>query len=372
MKRFEWLARIINERGYRNVAEIGVSGGRTSRHLMQACPGLCLWGVDAFRPRPGYEDMDHASNERQVRSIEKDYLGQYRAVKQESAEAAGEFPDRFFDLVFIDADHRYEGVRDDIDAWWPKVKLGGVIAGHDYNHRFPGVDRAVDEAFPRVGTADDHVWHVEPLTVACVYREGEFRSRPYRPYWTEKSRNMVARHLKAPHRFVCLSNVGVPVERVPLEHDWPGWWAKVELFRPGLFNGPTLYLDLDTLPVGDLEELFVHDGTLHAVPANPHPPREEEGRLVIPGKVNSSVMAWNGGAERIYEKFDPGVIDKLRGDQDWIRTVFPEAKGFPSEWFTKLKHCTEGPPDEVKVVLSMPWKNDAAARKFEWVNRIWT
>jgi Methyltransferase domain len=53
------------------------------------------------------------------------------------------------DFVFIDGDHRYEGVKKDIDAWYPIVRSGGVIAGHDYTHEFPGVLQAVKECFPR-------------------------------------------------------------------------------------------------------------------------------------------------------------------------------------------------------------------------------
>lgn len=46
------------------------------------------------------------------------------------------------------------------------------------------------------------------------------------------------------------------VQTHPLVEQWPGWWAKLELFRPGLFQGPVLYLDLDTLPVADLTLLL--------------------------------------------------------------------------------------------------------------------
>ena len=53
------------------------------------------------------------------------------------------------DAVFIDADHSYESVVKDIAAWTPKVKRGGIIAGHDFCVDFSGVIRAVSEAFPR-------------------------------------------------------------------------------------------------------------------------------------------------------------------------------------------------------------------------------
>ena len=53
-----------------------------------------------------------------------------------------------FDLVFIDATHSEESVREDIQLWAPKVRPGGIVCGHDYNNkRFPGVKIAVDEYF---------------------------------------------------------------------------------------------------------------------------------------------------------------------------------------------------------------------------------
>lgn len=57
-------------------------------------------------------------------------------------------PNAAWDVVFIDAMHTYEGVRDDIARWWPHVKPGGVLCLHDYGHdAFPGVKQAADEAF---------------------------------------------------------------------------------------------------------------------------------------------------------------------------------------------------------------------------------
>lgn len=52
-----------------------------------------------------------------------------------------------FDLVYIDALHSYEAVCNDIWRWWPKIKQGGYIGGHNFSVRWPGVTRAVREAF---------------------------------------------------------------------------------------------------------------------------------------------------------------------------------------------------------------------------------
>lgn len=64
-----------------------------------------------------------------------------------SVQASALFGDGSCDFVFIDADHAYEPVLEDLKAWFPKVKPGGVFAGHDYSWEYPGVLRAVKETF---------------------------------------------------------------------------------------------------------------------------------------------------------------------------------------------------------------------------------
>ena len=73
----------------------------------------------------------------------------YFPLKLKSIEAVSKFEDKSLDFVFIDASHEYEDVKNDIIAWLPKVKPGGVLAGHDYYidgyDWFPGVKQAVNE-----------------------------------------------------------------------------------------------------------------------------------------------------------------------------------------------------------------------------------
>lgn len=66
-----------------------------------------------------------------------------------SERASGSFSvSKDFDLIFLDAMHTYEDVKADIERWWPRVRVGGLMVFHDYGHSaFPGVKQAVDERF---------------------------------------------------------------------------------------------------------------------------------------------------------------------------------------------------------------------------------
>ena len=67
------------------------------------------------------------------------------SIRKPSVEASNDFRDNSIEIVFIDAAHEYEPVKEDINAWLPKVRNGGLIAGHDY--LLPSVKKAVDEIF---------------------------------------------------------------------------------------------------------------------------------------------------------------------------------------------------------------------------------
>jgi predicted O-methyltransferase YrrM len=81
-------------------------------------------------------------------------------IKSLSWDAADNFEDSSVDFVFIDADHSYDSVIKDINAWLPKVKKGGIISGHDYFDTCP-VKQAVDELFPNVKKYETNCWYLE-------------------------------------------------------------------------------------------------------------------------------------------------------------------------------------------------------------------
>ena len=70
-----------------------------------------------------------------------------KPIKSISWEAAKLYENESLDFVFIDAAHDYQSVKKDVTSWLPKVKVGGIIAGHDYTTHI-GVKTAVDESIP--------------------------------------------------------------------------------------------------------------------------------------------------------------------------------------------------------------------------------
>ena len=68
-----------------------------------------------------------------------------KIVEGHNTEVAKTFEDESIDLLFIDADHKYESVQADIKSWWPKIKKGGKVLFHDYGS-WPGVTESVNES----------------------------------------------------------------------------------------------------------------------------------------------------------------------------------------------------------------------------------
>lgn len=146
------------------------------------------------------------------------------------------------------------------------------------------------------------------ITVACVLRSGG----DYTAEYVSRLRDAVAQHLAVPHRFVCLSDIDVPCERVPLLNNWPGWWSKLELFRPGLFHGPVLYFDLDTIVQGDITPLARQACQFAMLTDFCQPRQLASGVMLFRGDFRALHDNWQPSRERLYRT-------RARwGDQGWI------------------------------------------------------
>lgn len=161
------LPHLLNARGLvGDAVEIGVKRGRYSEHLLRRWRGRRLISIDPWAEAAPDEYVDRANVEQDVHER---YYAETRARlarfgprseiwRTTSVEAAARIPDASLDFVYIDARHDYDSVREDVLAWLPKVRPGGILAGHDYaDGRFVqgdfGVKRAVDEIAAERGLA---------------------------------------------------------------------------------------------------------------------------------------------------------------------------------------------------------------------------
>lgn len=150
-----WL-NILNLRS--QGVEIGVQRGTFSTILLSAWAGQKLTCIDPWRSfdPASYHDTANVEQARQetnfqtTRSRLAPFGTRAAQLRKTSAEAAPDFPDLSLDFAYIDAQHHYAAVVEDITLWWPKVRSGGILAGHDYLDGIVsgtdfGVKRAVDE-----------------------------------------------------------------------------------------------------------------------------------------------------------------------------------------------------------------------------------
>ena len=131
------LGDLFTARGYKLAFEIGVQRGEFADILLSRWPGI-LFMVDRWIYVDGYQDISNVTDEAHQACM-NDALAvcarhnhRGRCVQSASLDAAEGIDEGLLDAVYLDADHSKEGVLRDLKAWAPKVRKGGVIAGHDY------------------------------------------------------------------------------------------------------------------------------------------------------------------------------------------------------------------------------------------------
>jgi hypothetical protein len=135
------------------IAELGVFKGDFSRILFETINPKSLYLVDVFSGVIGSGDKNGENFEFINLSESFNFLQNYFApnpqvniVRSYSHDFLNSLEDQYLDAVYIDADHSYEAVKNDLSLSIKKVKSGGFIMGHDYHKNiFPSVVQAVDE-----------------------------------------------------------------------------------------------------------------------------------------------------------------------------------------------------------------------------------
>lgn len=205
------------------------------------------------------------------------------------------------------------------------------------------------------------------LTVACVL------AKPgYGREWVKRLERMVRANLTVPHRFVCLTDndEGLACRTKMLTPGLRfgcGWWGKLAMFQSGMFEGRVLYLDLDSLILGNLDFITKFDGDFAIL-------RD----FYRPDGYGSGVMLWTKPQPHVWEDWlDAGAPQHPLGDQGWMEQAVPNAvrlqDEFPGKFVSYKVHCAErDAPPEGAAVLSFhghPKNTDFPAD--HWVSKTW-
>jgi len=137
MKRAE-LGYLLNELELLGAGiEVGAALGKFSKRLLETWKGTKLYSIDAWKHQPAdYYDEYNVGDAKQLEHLEaaKKKLAQFEdrseIIKAFSQDVVSTFEDGSLDFVYIDANH--SDLLADIRAWYPKVKNGGVVSGHDF------------------------------------------------------------------------------------------------------------------------------------------------------------------------------------------------------------------------------------------------
>jgi len=158
------------ELNVKNFVEVGVFHGINTLFLKDLFPETHFYLIDPWEINSDYikdEAVPVTTDANKMNNAYSFIVSQYEKnpnftiLKTKSVEGAKLVPDDL-DIVFIDGNHSYDSVKEDIITWLPKVRKNGILAGHDYKDNFPGVKKAVDEIFDKnVILRGDNTWAIQ-------------------------------------------------------------------------------------------------------------------------------------------------------------------------------------------------------------------
>ena len=136
LKRAQTLKNILPE-GNIIGAEIGVNKGDFSRILLQMYPEIeKIYGIDPYIKSPKLY--------KKVKKMKYEFGSRFKLIRKSSLDSVDDIPDNLT-FIHIDGNHTYNHVLQDIELYEAKVKIGGILCGHDYpSPKYPEVETAVD------------------------------------------------------------------------------------------------------------------------------------------------------------------------------------------------------------------------------------
>lgn len=128
------LAKLFSEINFNKGVEVGVLFGRYSKVLCEVNPKLKLYSIDPWLSYKEYKDLTSQKDFDQLYETTKNNLKLFncKVIRKKSMDALLDFEDNSLDFVYIDGNHEFASEANDIYEWSKKVRVGGIISGHDY------------------------------------------------------------------------------------------------------------------------------------------------------------------------------------------------------------------------------------------------
>lgn len=150
------MSNLIKRFDFKKAVEIGISFGSHCKYILENTNIQKLYGIDPYKNYGDPTNIQPSDNYfeiffHKVKNKLEIYNNRFELIRDFSLKAATRFNNGEIDVAFLDANHTYEEVLKDLEAWWPKIKMGGILCGDDYATRHPGVPRAVNEFFSKKG-----------------------------------------------------------------------------------------------------------------------------------------------------------------------------------------------------------------------------
>ena len=136
------LGDLFKQSGFKVGAEIGVEQGKFSKVILEKNPDLTFYLIDPWKSFEGeyirHNDVIIPSSQKIIDTFYQNTLDRVSGyenvhiIRKFSMDAVEDFKDESLDFFYIDANHSFDFVMMDIIKWSEKVKIGGIVAGHDY------------------------------------------------------------------------------------------------------------------------------------------------------------------------------------------------------------------------------------------------
>lgn len=126
------LANLFAELKFSKGVEVGVQNANYSKVLCDAIPTMEFYAIDPWPLYDGLPNLGYDNSVQKLKSYEH-----CTVIRKKSMDAVQDFPDEYFDFVYVDGDHEFASATNDISEWIKKIRIGGIIAGHDYRPYYP-------------------------------------------------------------------------------------------------------------------------------------------------------------------------------------------------------------------------------------------